>query len=232
MRMRKEAFTALAYLALMAGGGFLPAISVSGEPGKPDLRILAPANGAGMSAGRVLLIGKAAGKETRSVEIDVNGKGKQSVAVKRGGFFAPVSLSNGKNVIRVSGVGASATLEVNASAKGAYAYHASVEKCAGCHGPEGKGYDVGPAKDKVCYLCHARMDGKKMAHGPMGSGECTACHDPHGSPNKAFMVARPDLLCVSCHDQKTSAAHIAKSRGKACTGCHEPHSSDKVNLLK
>ena len=230
--MRKEAYTALAFLALMAGGGFLPAISVSGEPPNPSLWILAPAKDAGMTAGRALVIGKTAGKETRSVEIDVNGKGKQSVAVIRGGFFAPVSLSMGKNVIRAKAGEAVAVVDVTGSGKGTYAYHASVEKCAGCHGPEGKGYDVGPATDKVCYLCHGRMDGKKMTHGPMGNGECTACHDPHGSSNKAFAVARPDMLCVSCHDQKTSAAHIAKSRGKACTGCHEPHSSDKTYLLK
>ncbi len=232
MRMRKEACTALVFLALMAGGGFLPAISVSGEPPKTSLWILAPAKGAGMTAGRALVIGKTAGKETRSVEIDVNGKGKQSVAVIRGGFFATVTLSNGKNVIRARAREAVSVVEVIGSGKGTYAYHASVEKCAGCHGQEGKGYDVGPAKEKVCYLCHGRMDGKKLAHGPMGNGECTACHDPHGSPNKAFAVARPYLLCVSCHDQKTSAAHIAKSRGMACTGCHAPHSSDKAYLLR
>lgn len=232
MSLRKEAFTALAFLAFMAGGGILPAISVSGEPGKPALQILAPANGAGMSAGRALVIGKAAGDGTGRVEIEVNGKGKQSAALVRGGFFAPVSLSMGKNVIRASAGESVAVVEVHASKRGTYAYHKPVEKCAECHGAGGKGYSVGAAKDKVCYRCHGRMDRKKMVHGPMGSGECTACHDPHGSGNRAFTVARPDLLCVSCHDQKASAGHIAKSRGKACTACHEPHSSDKVFLLR
>lgn len=232
MKMGKRALQALVILALMAGGGFLPAISISGEPGTPVLEILAPVKGARMSAGRALVIGKATGEGMGRVEIDVNGKGKQSVAAAGGGFSAPVQLSNGRNVIRARAGGASAALEVTASAKGGYVYHKPVGKCAECHGSAGKGYSVKAPKDSVCYRCHGRMDGKKLVHGPMGSGECTACHDPHGSANKAFTVARHELLCVSCHDQKSSAGHIAKSRGKACTACHDPHSSDRVYLQK
>ncbi|MBI5418609.1 MAG: hypothetical protein HZA60_00835 [Deltaproteobacteria bacterium] len=126
----------------------------------------------------------------------------------------------------------SAAANLSASGKGAYVYHEGVEKCAECHGAGRKGYAVASPKDSLCYRCHDRVDGKKHLHGPMGSGDCTACHDPHGSSHKSLTVARPDSLCVTCHDQRSSEGHMNKSRGKACTSCHDPHSSDRSFLQK
>lgn len=232
MTIGKGAFAALAFLAMMAGGVFLPAISLSAEAGDSKLSFISPSRGAVLPAGRVLVIGKAHGRGSGRVEVDVNGKGKQAVTVDRGAFSVHVTLSTGSNVIRASGGGSAATLDVKAAAKGTYAYHEPVGKCAECHGAGGAGYTLAGPRDKLCYRCHGRMDGKRFAHGPMGNGECTACHDPHGSSNRALSVSRPDQLCVSCHDQKASSGHIAGSRGKACTSCHDPHSSDSSFLLR
>ncbi len=224
------------FLAVAAGGGLPPAVSTCGAAAGPPPVFLAPVDGASIPAGRVLVIGKA-GKGVSRVDVDVNGKGKQAIAVTRGGFSAHVTLAAGKNVIRASAGKAAATVTVSAAdrmppGKATYRYHAVAEKCPECHGPGGKGFAVAPPRDTLCYRCHKRMDGKRLVHGPMGSGDCTACHDPHGSGNKSLTVARHESLCITCHDQKSSEAHFGKSRGKACTVCHDPHSSDKPFLQK
>lgn len=111
-------------------------------------------------------------------------------------------------------------------------YHPDVKKCAECHPGAPKEYRVPRPVDALCYGCHDRMDAKKLVHGPLGSGECTICHDPHGSPYKALAVASPEVLCGTCHDQDSSGEHVRQSRGKGCTSCHDPHASDKKFLQK
>ncbi len=230
------AWPVLVLLVTAAGGILLPAFSVLGAAAGSPLAFLAPGNGAVIQAGRVLVIGKA-GKGIARVDIEVNGKGKQTIAVTRGGFSAHVTLAAGKNVIRASAGKASSNVTVSAvdkapPDKAAYRYHKIAEKCAECHGTGGKGFAVPLPRDTLCYRCHKRMDKKRLVHGPMGSGDCTACHDPHGSMNRSLTVARHDSLCLTCHDQKSSETHFRKSRGKACTACHDPHSSDKPFLIK
>ncbi len=219
-------------IAAAAGGTFLPAVPALGEAPKPGLTIVAPAGDAVLPPGKALVVGRARGVGIASVEIDVNGKGKQTAAVSGGGFSAQVQLSKGKNVIRVVAGKTSASVAVVGDAQGAYRYHPEIEKCAACHDRPERGYAVAGSKEAVCYRCHERQDAKKIVHGPLGGGECTACHDPHGSGNAALTTARHEALCVSCHDQESSAEHLRRSKGKACTACHEPHSSDKQFLEK
>jgi predicted CXXCH cytochrome family protein len=222
----------------MAGGILSPAVSLSGDASLPRLAILAPRDGAAVKAGHVLVIGKATGKGISKVSVEVNGKTVKTAVVVGGGFSVSVDLAPGRNVIRAIAGGTSATATVSAAAagsrqdKGAYVYHAGVEKCAECHRSGDKGYVVARPRDALCYRCHARMDRKKLVHGPMGTGDCTACHDPHGSSHKALTAARHEALCLGCHDQKSSEAHFRKSKGKACTACHDPHSSDRPFLQK
>ncbi len=219
-------------VATAAGGILLPAVPASGEAPKACLTIVAPAGDAVLPPGSVLVIGSARGEGITRVDIDVNGQGRKSVAVSGGGFSAPVHLSKGRNVIRVVAGKSSASVAVTAEARGAYRYHPEIEKCAGCHDRPERGYAVSGPKETMCYRCHDRQDGRKIVHGPLGGGDCTACHDPHGSGNVALTTARHETLCVSCHDQESSAEHFRRSKARACTACHEPHSSDKQFLQK
>ncbi len=232
MRVRRSWSGLFLAVLVAAGGMVLPAARAFGEAPKPALSILAPAADAVLPAGKALVIGSARGEGIARVDIDVNGRGKKSVAVSGGGFFAPVELIKGKNVIRVVAGKNSASVAVVVEAKGAYRYHPEVEKCAGCHDRAERGYGLPGANETICYRCHDRQDTKRNVHGPLGGGECTACHDPHGSGNAALTTARHEALCVSCHDQESSAEHFRRSRAKACTACHEPHSSDKQFLQK
>ncbi len=230
-RSRSGLFLAI-LIAAAAGRTLLPAAPASAEAPTPRRTIVAPAGDAALPAGKALVIGSVRGEGVARVDIDVNRQGKKSVAVSGGGFSAPVQLSTGKNVIRVVAGKDSASIAVVVESTGAYRYHPEIDKCSGCHDRPERGYAVAGADETVCYRCHDRQDARKNVHGPLGGGDCTSCHDPHGSGHAALTKARHEALCVSCHDQESSADHLKRSKGKACTACHEPHSSDKQFLQK
>ncbi len=102
--------------------------------------------------------------------------------------------------------------------------------CLNCHDPHGSTQSanlVRPALD-LCLGCHNHplvgTDGKdynittivttgKYKHGPVETGECAACHDPHGSAHAMILTAAFPVpfytaysadkyaLCFQCHDQ-------------------------------
>ena len=207
-------------------------LSATGAVAAPVIEILAPLEGVAVPPGKVLVIGRVKEGSALGVEIDVNGKVHQKVHATGGGFMAFVYLTPGKNVLTVHADGASTEKRIVASDTVTYRYHPEAEKCAGCHAETSRGYVVSGRKDTVCYQCHDRKDGKKLVHGPLGGGDCTTCHDPHGSMYPALTVAKAEGLCVTCHDQPHSRKHIGESRAAGCVTCHEPHSSSKAFLQK
>jgi predicted CXXCH cytochrome family protein len=206
-------------------------LSATGAVAAPVIEILAPLDGVAVPPGKVLVIGRVKGGG-RSVEVDVNGKVHHRALTSGGGFMASVYLVKGKNVLTVHADGASAEKNIVASDTVTYRYHPEAEKCGGCHAETSRGYVVSGRKDTVCYQCHDRKDGKKLVHGPLGGGDCTTCHDPHGAMYPALTVAKAEGLCVTCHDQASSRKHIGESRAVGCITCHEPHSASKDYLQK
>lgn len=233
--MRAKTSVSGLFLAILAGvsaAALLPAAPASAEAPKSCLSILAPASEAVVAPGKVLVIGSARGEGLSRVEIDVNGKGKRTVDVSGGGFSTVLDLSRGRNVIRVTAGKSGTSVVVMVESKGAYRYHPEVEKCGSCHDRPGGGYAVAGPLQSICYRCHDRLDTGRNVHGPLGGGECTACHDPHGSGNASLALARHETLCVTCHDQESSAEHFRRSQNRQCTTCHAAHSSDKPFLQK
>jgi len=116
--------------------------------------------------------------------------------------------------------------------------HPPVEEgCVDCHDPHqsnmrfqlrGEGKQV----SSLCFNCHeAEIFTKKHQHGPVGTGDCIACHFAHASANKKLLIAplEKGLLCFECHE------NVKEQMGKAvthepvaedCGNCHDPHSSD------
>jgi predicted CXXCH cytochrome family protein len=207
-------------------------LSAAGAVAAPSIEILAPLEGVAVPPGKVLVIGRVMRGNPLGVEIDVNGKVHQKALTTGGGFMAFVYVTRGKNVLKVHADGASTEKSIVASDTVTYRYHPEAEKCAGCHAEPSRGYVVSGRKDTVCYQCHDRKDGKKLIHGPLGGGDCTTCHDPHGARYPALTVAKAEGLCVKCHDQSHSEKHMRESRAVGCVTCHEPHSSSKVFLQK
>ncbi|TKB11368.1 cytochrome c3 family protein [Desulforhopalus sp. IMCC35007] len=114
-------------------------------------------------------------------------------------------------------------------------------------------YTTPKPDQKVCAPCHSYQlndwKSKKIMHGPTAVGNCTLCHNPHGSDLPDLLRMQTTDLCVNCHQEKASGAHvIAGFYGKGhpvrgvkhpfkadreftCAGCHNPHAGDTQNLL-
>lgn len=104
--------------------------------------------------------------------------------------------------------------------------------CGACHLSTASNSYVVP-KDKLCANCHDFPLDKAHQHGPVASGGCTDCHDPHGSAYPSLLLADATTFCYRCHDQQDVAAVPAhKESAKACTECHDPHQSDREHLLR
>ncbi len=192
----------------------------------PKLQILAPAEGAVLPEGKVLVIGRSP-LEGKRIDLLVDGSFSGKDTVDRGGFSGVVTLPSGKSTIGVRSGGQESSITVTVGANPDYVRHPALEKCSGCHSASDKTFKIAVPKDKMCYRCHQRKDKRKAVHGPLGAGECTACHDSHGSSHKSLTVAEPLTLCALCHDQKSSEQHLRNSKGKPCIQCHDPHASDK-----
>jgi len=115
-------------------------------------------------------------------------------------------------------------------------------ECALCHG-ELPGHNQNPGEfkfkeieeiGKLCYSCHDSFENRSFRHGPVEAGECTACHSPHGSPNKYQLLYQGSDLCFNCHDQDIMSSEFTHGPADAggCLACHDPHSSDYVKNLR
>lgn len=140
--------------------------------------------------------------------------------------------------------------------KGAYRHKpVSAGACFSCHQvvPGKRKYSIQKPEQTSCFLCHGTKqrlwDDKRVHHGPTALGNCSLCHDPHGSEWPSLTKRHPTELCLSCHEDKKSGLHvIAGFFGKghpmkadknplkpdrpfSCAGCHNPHAGDTMNLL-
>ncbi|MFZ5759966.1 MAG: cytochrome c3 family protein [Thermodesulfobacteriota bacterium] len=81
------------------------------------------------------------------------------------------------------------------------------ELCFGCHGEDSGGRNI-----------RQEIEGKKVVHGPVAEGQCSACHQPHGSshakllngsfPESFYAPFHPDQydFCFRCHDKELLTA--------------------------
>ncbi len=109
--------------------------------------------------------------------------------------------------------------------------------CDSCHDAKATNALVVPA-EQLCVRCHELGAAKAYVHGPLASGGCLVCHDPHRSANRFLLVSASDVFCLRCHDRQTLSplggggvdAHAGESAN--CTECHEAHMSDRKYLLR
>ncbi len=128
--------------------------------------------------------------------------------------------------------------------------------CFTCHEviAGGRKYTISKPDEKACYPCHhseiKQWKNKKIMHGPAAVGYCTLCHNPHGAAWQGLLKMQTTYLCVNCHEEKASGAHvIAGFYGKGhpvngvkdplmpereftCASCHDPHAGSTRNMLK
>jgi len=87
--------------------------------------------------------------------------------------------------------------------------------------------------EELCAYCHVfDLSGRKI-HGPLASGGCTVCHDPHESQNPKVLVANAREFCLYCHERKDLMKQdVHRDPERECTICHDAHSSQNSYLLK
>ena len=104
--------------------------------------------------------------------------------------------------------------------------------CGACHEAAATNALVAPP-DQLCFRCHTLPLDRKYIHGPIASGGCLVCHDPHRSPNAYLLVSASDSFCFHCHTQKSvRSIEGHESLEGGCTECHDAHASDQKYLLK
>ena len=116
----------------------------------------------------------------------------------------------------------------------AYYQHApyAAKECSSCH-DRNKTNNLIVPKDQLCFTCHDFPMDKKYVHGPLASGGCLLCHNPHASPNPYLLVSASTTFCFSCHDREAIPKDEPHMRADVqCTDCHDAHMSDKKYLLK
>jgi predicted CXXCH cytochrome family protein len=104
--------------------------------------------------------------------------------------------------------------------------------CNACHETAGTNALVAPG-EQLCFRCHDLGLQKRYIHGPLASGGCLVCHDPHSSRSRYLLVSESDDFCLHCHDRQSKGG-IGAQHGllENCTICHDAHMSDRKYLLK
>jgi len=116
-------------------------------------------------------------------------------------------------------------------------------ECTSCHEPHGRRPAAArslamntalrstQAGEAPCLKCHIDKRGPWVfAHGANAIGDCTACHEVHGSVNpKQLKRANVWQLCIECHSpitndtlgsQPPSFHNLSTARYQNCTTCH------------
>ncbi|MGA7614714.1 MAG: DmsE family decaheme c-type cytochrome [Thermoanaerobaculia bacterium] len=122
-------------------------------------------------------------------------------------------------------------------------------ECSSCHEPHApalkKNLRLTRAGETPCLECHSEKRGPYVfPHDAVALGECTTCHELHGS-NNPRQLKRTNVfqLCLECHSpittdtlgsQPPSFHNISSPRYQNCTTCHVAiHGSNRSpQLLK
>jgi predicted CXXCH cytochrome family protein len=91
---------------------------------------------------------------------------------------------------------------------------------------------------RLCLACHEEI-GSRMrdarVHAPAASGDCVACHDPHGGAFRFQLSADGNGACVSCHVDIAQALAQPFTHAPArasCVICHDAHAGKHPSQLR
>jgi predicted CXXCH cytochrome family protein len=92
----------------------------------------------------------------------------------------------------------------------------------------------------LCIQCHTSKSAEiqyvqnMWVHGPVSTGNCTACHDYHQTKFN-YMLFTDDSrdLCMQCHKEGFMIQSESHKNKKQCISCHNPHiGADRLLLRK
>lgn len=106
--------------------------------------------------------------------------------------------------------------------------------CLECHAKENMGQPKMELPN-LCYQCHDDFSkSNAYLHGPVGSGNCTQCHNPHKSKLERLLVRNGQDLCLKCHikDKVIENRVHEDIASKSCMECHDPHGGENKLFLQ
>lgn len=71
-----------------------------------------------------------------------------------------------------------------------------------CHAAHGSKWDPAyqtPALNKPCFECHIEKQGPFKNEHAGFKGNCTKCHDPHGTEDAHLLRPNVEKICAECH---------------------------------
>jgi predicted CXXCH cytochrome family protein len=93
------------------------------------------------------------------------------------------------------------------------------------------------SREQLCIGCHkdksaaeALARGLRL-HPTSAKGDCYACHDPHQSTNPYTLLAKPQQICIPCHQDPKIMELAAHKEPGGCLSCHNPHMGKDRKLL-
>lgn len=105
--------------------------------------------------------------------------------------------------------------------------------CKACHDQYAVNFSSAPLQ-KICYQCHDDFGTKfTFLHGPVASGYCIGCHNPHNADLPKLLKRKDQDVCLYCHtikDIKQNEVHTDIGTAN-CTECHNPHGGDNQYFL-
>ena len=102
-------------------------------------------------------------------------------------------------------------------------------QCNGCH-EQSTNKLLAPVPE-LCFRCHdIGQKTKRRLHGPVLTGSCRFCHDPHSARYPSLLLAPPREMCLYCHNPEDVYRNPAHPPDAACTDCHEVHADDRYYL--
>lgn len=106
--------------------------------------------------------------------------------------------------------------------------------CNACHINDDPA-TISHMQNKICYSCHQDYAEKRTwMHGPVASGECTACHFPHAAQNNKLLRREGQDLCYYCHEPAQVLRNKSHNEigNASCTQCHDAHGSKEKYMIK
>ncbi|RMF61701.1 MAG: hypothetical protein D6748_01025 [Calditrichaeota bacterium] len=108
-------------------------------------------------------------------------------------------------------------------------------KCNQCHDRSQGTNRLKEPMPQLCFSCHTDFSKPyAVMHGPVASGNCTGCHNPHMSKNQKLLTRTGQNICLYCHESKLvfkNEEHEDLEPSDNCTDCHDPHGGDDRFLL-
>ncbi len=123
---------------------------------------------------------------------------------------------------------------------GGWHVHPPLKNCVNCHGDQrqtgfSRKVQLVAQVPQLCHKCHDEFSTlESWVHGPVATGDCLVCHEPHKTKAE-FLLRKPvPELCYQCHE--VQAIRMVKNHdGEAyssCTDCHDGHAGATRSLLR